>query len=272
MAQITLFAANRQKRQRTTKYPKLHWRRFTPLFSLFGLLLIWQLLTSLEVYPSFLLPPPADVWATFREVLADGTLWHHTQVTLFEMLAGLFFGVSIGIVMGYLIAKSPLLGEILAPIIVAFQSTPIVAYAPLLIIWFGSGPTSKIVTTTIIVFFPTLMNTIVGIQSVPSDLRDLMRSLRATWWQGLTKLEIPAALPVLLTGLKTSVTLAVIGAVVGEFVSAGEGLGFLVTLARNQYNTPLVFVAVLTMTALSLTLYGLVSLLQRYLLAWQNQQ
>lgn len=271
MAQITLFATNRSQNKRNIKVASPNLRRFTPLFSLLGILIFWQLLTKMEVYPAFLLPPPADVWDTFVDVLADGSLWEHTQVTLMEMLIGLAFGVNIGIIMGYLIAKNRLLGEILAPIIVAFQSTPIVAYAPLLIIWFGSGPTSKIVTTTIIVFFPTLMNTIVGIQNVPSDLRDLMRSLRSTWWQSLIKLEIPAAMPVLLTGLKTSVTLAVIGAVVGEFVSAGEGLGFLVTLARNQYNTPLVFVAVLTMTTISLTLYSLVSLLQRYLLAWQKR-
>jgi len=273
MAQNTLYIEDMKKKsQQMRRIQGVSWRRFTPFFSILSLLILWQLLAAAEVYPAFLLPPPLAVLETFREVLADGSLWHHTQVTLYEMLVGLAFGVSSGVLLGYLIARHPLLEQILAPVIVAFQSTPIVAYAPLLIIWFGSGPASKIVTSAVIVFFPTLMNTIVGIRSVPVDLRDLMKSLRASWWQAFIKLEIPAAMPVLLTGLKTSVTLAVIGAVVGEFVSAGEGLGFLVTLARNQYNTPLVFVAVLTMTALSLSLYGLVSLIEWRVLRWQRSQ
>lgn len=273
MAQDTLYIESiRKSWQRIQRVRGLSLRRFTPILSILSLLVLWQFAASAEVYPAFLLPPPLTVLETFRDVLADGSLWQHTQVTLYEMVVGLGFGVSVGVFLGYLIARNPLLEQILAPVIVAFQSTPIVAYAPLLIIWFGSGPTSKIVTSAVIVFFPTLMNTIVGIRSVPVDLRDLMKSLHATRWQAFIKLEIPAAMPVLLIGLKTSVTLAVIGAVVGEFVSAGEGLGFLVTLARNQYNTPLVFVAVLTMTALSLSLYGLVSLIEWRVLRWQRSQ
>jgi len=146
---------------------------------------------------------------------------------------------------------------------------PVVAYAPLLVIWFGSEWKSKVITATLIVFFPMLVNTVVGIRNVPVSLRDLMRSLRATRWQMMVKLELPAAMPVLMGGLRTSVTLAVIGAVVGEFVSASAGLGYLVILARNQYDTPLVLVAVLTMTTIARILYSSVSLLERRVLAWQ---
>jgi NitT/TauT family transport system permease protein len=187
------------------------------------------------------------------------------------MLPGLLIGTSIGVLLGYGISKSPLIEELLTPIIVAFQATPIVAYAPLLVIWFGSGQTSKIITCAVIVFFPTMMNTMIGIRNVPHGLRDVLRSLRATRWQMLIKLEIPAALPVIFAGLKTSATLAVIGAVVGEFVSAGHGLGYLVTAARYDYNTPLVYVTILTMTALALILYWSVSVLAWYLLAWQRR-
>lgn len=246
-------------------------RWFFPLLTPVILLVGWHSIAALELYPAFLIPPPAAVFAELLSVLDDGSLWEHTQVTLGEMLPGLLIGTSIGIALGYGIGKSPLLEELLTPIIVAFQATPIVAYAPLLVIWFGSGQTSKIVTCAVIVFFPTMMNTIIGIRNVPSGLRDVLRSLRATPWQMFTKLEIPAALPVILAGLKTSATLAVIGAVVGEFVSAGNGLGYLVTAARYDYNTPLVYVTIFTMTVLALTLYCAVSVVAWFVLAWQRR-
>jgi NitT/TauT family transport system permease protein len=225
----------------------------------------------LEIYPEFIIPPPLAVWDAFVQALADGSLLRHSWVTLSEMLLGLFFGVTLGAVLGYAIAHVKWLENLFSPIIVAFQATPVVAYAPLLVIWFRDGLTAKIVTTAIIVFFPTLMNVIIGIRGVPRNLRDLMQVLKASRAQIFFKLELPAALPVLLAGLKTSVTLAVIGAVVGEFVNASEGLGFLVIVARSQYKTPLVFVAVFTMTALALSLYYLVVLLERYLLKWQHR-
>ncbi len=235
------------------------------------LLLVWQLITAFGLVSAFLLPPPAQVLDAFVEAVSSGLLARHTLTTLEEMFFGLLLGVSIGLSLGYLIAKAPLLEFILSPIIVAFQSTPIVAYAPLLIIWLGSGVESKIVTTAVIVFFPMLVNTIAGIRAVPPQLQDLMHSLNARPWQSFRHLELPSALPVILAGLRTSATLAVIGAVVGEFVSSGSGLGHLVTLARNLYDTPLVFVSVFTMTFIALSLYGAVALLEWRLLAWRRR-
>jgi NitT/TauT family transport system permease protein len=121
----------------------------------------------------------------------------------------------------------------------------------------------------LIVFFPVLINTVVGVRSVPEDLRELMRSLQATRWQTIAQLEVPAALPVLLGGLRIGATLSVIGAVVGEFVGADQGLGFLVSLGRGLYDTALVYVAVFTLIGMALTLYGAVVLLERRLLSWQ---
>jgi putative riboflavin transport system permease protein len=243
--------------------------RVAPALVVLLLLALWQLVTALRIYPAFIIPPPIDVAQKFYDVLLDGRLWMHTQVTLSAVLAGLGIGLTIGVLLGYAIARSPLLEDSLAPLIVGLQSTPIVAYAPLLVIWFGSGPTSKIVTSALIVFFPMLMSTVVGIRNVPQPLRDLMRSQRATGWQTFTKLEVPAAMPVLISGLKVSATLAVIGAVVGEFVSANAGLGFLITFARNQFDTPLVLVAVITLAIIARVLYSLVALLERRVLAWQ---
>lgn len=246
-------------------------RRAAPLLTLLLVLAVWQLVTLLQIYPAFIIPAPLTVLEKFIEVVSDGRLWPHLQATLVAVLAALAFGSFAGLVLGYLIAKSPLLENLLSPLIIAFQATPIVAYAPLLVIWFGSGPESKIVTATLIVFFPMLMNTIVGIRSVPPGLRDVMRALRASRWQMFAKLEVPAAMPLLIGGLKMSATLAVIGAVVGEFIAARAGLGYLINAARTAFDTPLVIVAVLTLTALALTLYSLVGLLARYALAWQRR-
>lgn len=248
-----------------------HLRRLAPLLTFAALLLLWHWVVAMRFYPIFMVPPPAAVLEAFAEALTSGLLLEHTRTTLEEMLYGLLFGLGIGITIGYAIAKMPLLERLLSPIIVAFQATPIVAYAPLLFIWFPSGITSKIVTTAVIVFFPMLISVVVGIRAVSPSLKDMMRSLNATPWQIFRHLELPAALPMLLAGLKVSATLSVIGAVVGEFIGSGSGLGYLVTLARNQYDTPLVIVAVLTMTAIALTLYSFAAFLEWRLLAWQRR-
>ncbi|MFW5691340.1 MAG: ABC transporter permease [Chloroflexota bacterium] len=245
----------------------------TPLLVLFT----WMAITGAGWVQPWLVPPPDAVADKFIDKLTDGeafivgsTLWQHTVTTLSEVLIGLGIGVLIGVVLGYWIARIPLLEDLLSPLIVAFQSTPIVAYAPLLVIAFGSGITGKIVTCVLIVFFPMLMNTVAGIRGVPRDLRDLMRVSRASWWQTFTKLELPAAMPVLVTGLKTSATLAVIGAVVGEFVVADAGLGFLINVARQGYDTALVYVAAISLALMAGTLYAIVSVVERRLLAWQR--
>jgi NitT/TauT family transport system permease protein len=142
----------------------------------------------------------------------------------------------------------------------------------LLVIWFGAGLLSKVLIAALIVFFPILINTIVGLRSVPVGLRELMRSLQANSWQTFRLLEVPAALPIFLGGLKVGATLAVIGAVVGEFVGADRGLGFLVNLGRGLYDTALVFVAIFTLISLAMLLYGAVALLESRLLSWQKKK
>ncbi|MRR32307.1 ABC transporter permease, partial [bacterium] len=176
---------------------------------------------------------------------------------------------------GYALARSRTLERLLSPYLVASQAIPVVAIAPLLVIWFGPGMFSKVLICALIVFFPVLVNTMVGLRAVPENLRDLMRALKANRLQMLRFLEIPAALPVFLGGLRIGATLAVIGAVVGEFVGADRGLGFLINVARGQYDTALVFVAVFTLVVMALSLYGLVVLAELRLLRWQrhpNQQ
>ena len=233
-------------------------------------ILAWETFTRFSGLPSFIFPSPQAVWSRFLSAVADGSLLWHTRVTLLEVLGGLALGLVTATCLGYGLAKSRTIERILAPYIVASQSVPVVAIAPLLVIWFGPGKLSKLLISALIVFFPILINTIIGVRSVPEDLRDLMRSLRASRWQMFTKLEVPAAMPVLFGGLKIGATLSVIGAVVGEFVGADEGLGFLINVGRGVYDTAFVFVVVFDLIGMALTLYAMVAGLERRLLAWRE--
>jgi NitT/TauT family transport system permease protein len=248
------------------------WPSLAPSLVLALVLLGWEAVVRLGDYPAFILPSPTRVGETLLRVVGDGTLWRHAQVTLVEVLGGLTLGASVAVVLGYLLAKSVTVERALSPYIVASQAVPIVAIAPLLVIWFGSGLLSKVLISALIVFFPILINTMVGVRSVEPDLRDLMRSLRATRWQMFAKLEVPSALPVLLGGLKIGATLSVIGAVVGEFAGAERGLGFLISLSNNAlYDTPQMFVAILALVVMALSLYGGVAYVERRALAWRQQ-
>ena len=230
----------------------------------------WQVLVWISGYPAFILPSPADVAAVGVRVIANGTLWHHMRVTLSEVGAGLLLGLLAASLLGYPLAKSRRLERLAAPYLVVSQSVPVVAIAPLLIIWFGSGRLSKVLVCALIVFFPLLVNIMVGIRSVEEELQELMRSLEASRWQTFRLLEVPSALPVLLGGLRIGVTLSVVGAVVGELLGADQGLGFLINQGRGLFNTPLVFVAIMALVAIAMVLYGAVMLLERRLLRWQG--
>ncbi len=233
-------------------------------------LLLWEALVRWQDYPAFILPRPIDVWHKLLLMLADGTLFRHTTATLIEIVGGLVLGLGLATSLGYVLAKSPLLNQILSPYVVALQSFPIIAVAPLLVIWIKASVLRTVIICALTLFFPALVNTIVGIRSVEPELMALMRSLRASRWQIFTRLEIPAALPVLLAGLKVGTTLSVIGAVIREFVGANQGLGFLINLSRGLLDTSLLFVALFTLVLISLGLYGAVSLLEYRLLAWKR--
>jgi NitT/TauT family transport system permease protein len=242
-----------------------------PLVMVLLTLLGWEALARFSGLPAFILPAPLLVAGRFGRSLADGSLLRHSLVTLAEVLLGLFAGTFSAMLLGYLVAKSRLFEQLISPFLVASQAIPIVALAPLLVIWFGPGMFSKVLICGLIVFFPVLVNTVVGLRAVPRSLHELMRSLRASRWQMLRHLEIPAAMPVFLGGLRIGATLSVIGAVVGELVGADQGLGFLINVGRGQYDTALVFVAMFALVVLALALYGLVILLEKNLLAWQER-
>ncbi len=245
------------------------WMWQTPL-SIVVALIVWEAVVRVTNLPAFILPSPLRVVQRFGQAIADGTLLRQTGATLYEVVLGLLVGTVLATFCGYLIAKSSLFERLVGPYLVASQAIPVVAIAPLLVIWFGPGIFSKVLICSLTVFFPVLVNTVVGLRSVSDDLRALMRSLHATPIQNLCYLEVPAALPVFLGGLRIGATLSVIGGVVGELVGSDRGLGFLINVGRGQYDTALVFVSVITLVTLAIMLYGLVLLMEKRLLAWQK--
>jgi NitT/TauT family transport system permease protein len=246
-------------------------RNWLGMVSIFAGILAWYFITRYGGIPNFILPSPLSVWTRLLKALSDGSLIYHTSITLIEIVLGLLAGTIFATIVGYVLAKSRSLERILSPYLVASQAIPVVAIAPLLIIWLGDGILSKVIICALIVFFPVLVNTIVGVRAVPVPLYDLMNSLNASRSQIFWKVEVPASLPVFLGGLRVGATLSVIGAIVGELVDAEEGLGFLLQLGDFQYDTPMVFVAVFMLIALALMLYGIVLLLEKRFLKWQNK-
>lgn len=237
------------------------------------LLFAWDLLVVWGAYDRFILPGPADVWRQLVIVAGDGRLLKHSLITISEVLPGLAIGLLIAMPLGYLLAKSPLAERLISPYLIASQAIPVIAIAPLLTIWVRSTYWARVLVAVLVVFFPILINIIAGLRSVPAELYELMQSLQATRQQIFSKLEFPAALPILLAGLKVGATLSVIGALVGEFVQPkSDGLGYLLVTARYQFKTDLVFVVLITLAAIALSLYGLVSLLESYLLRWQTKK
>ena len=256
--------------------PLLRWLDARPAWltvaaSFLVLLLLWQLLVTLTDYPSFILPGPGDVAAAFARLVADGRLLRHSLVTLSEVIPGLLLGALVAMPLGYVLTKSPLAERLLSPYLIASQAIPVIAIAPLLTIWVQSWYWSRVLVAALTVFFPILINSIAGLRSVPREFYDLMHSLRATRGQTFRKLEWPAALPTVLAGLKVGATLAVIGALVGEFVQPkSQGLGYLLVTARYQFKTDEVFVVLLTLGAMAMALYALVALAERRLLRWRR--
>jgi len=226
----------------------------------------WQAIVLVSGFAPFVLPGPLTVAQRFVKAWADGTMWPHFSATLVEVLLGFAVGAAVALVVGVALARSRLAERLLSPYLVAAQATPVLALAPLISMWFGTELLSKLVICTLIVFFPVTVATMVGIRSVDPRLLEMARSFRATPWQVVTRVEVPAALPAILGGMRVGVTLAVIGAIVGEWAGADKGLGVLINIARaSLFDTPLMFAALLTLALLGVGLYLVMVLVERRL-------
>jgi NitT/TauT family transport system permease protein len=236
-------------------------------------LLIWQtaVLWIADTPRRFLLPTPGAVITRFAKLVGNGALFQNASVTLLEMGLGLLVGTTLAVLLGYGVVHNKIIAYLLEPAIITSQAVPIVALAPLLTVWFGPGLASKVVVCALIVFFPILVNVVTGLRGIDPRLRDLFRMLEAPRYKVIVKLEIPAALPAFLSGLKVSGTLAGMGAVVGEFVASTRGLGYLVKQGQNLYDMPMMFVAIITLMGIALVVYSLLSLVERRALRWNVQ-
>jgi NitT/TauT family transport system permease protein len=234
--------------------------------ALVAFVVLWQLVVVASGLPEYILPPPAEVAKRFVEAFAAGTIQPHLAATLVEVALGFAVGAGSALVIGYGLARSQFVERVLSPYLVAAQATPILALAPLIALWFGPGLLGKVLICALIVFFPVAVATMVGIRSVDAKLLELGRSLRATRRQVLTTLEIPAALPSILGGMRVGVTLAVVGAIVGEWAGAERGLGVLINLARGSlFDIPLMFATLLTIALVGIVLYLVVVIVERRL-------
>ena len=247
--------------------------RGVELIAFVGFLLfvgVWEGLVRLFDVQPIILPAPSAVAVAFYEGLASGSLPRHLAVTLYETLAGFALGAVFGLLLGALIAQSRLLQRVIYPYIVAFQTLPKVAIAPLMVVWFGYGLTSKVVITATIAFFPVLANTIAGLRAVPPEQLELMTAFLANRRQVLLKLRVPLALPYILVGLDVAAVLAVIGAVVGEFVGAREGLGFLILQKNFNLDTASVFAILIVLGLMGVGLHLAMQYVQRRVLFWTH--
>jgi len=234
-------------------------------------LLGWRALVEIGRYPPFILPAPEVVGERLVRAWLQGTMAPHALSTLTAIASGFLLGAGLALLAGYLLARSALAERLLSPYLVAAQATPILALAPLLALWFGTGLATKTIICALIVFFPVAVATMVGIRSVDARLLELGHSLRASRWQVFRHLELPAALPAILGGFRVGVTLAVIGAIVAEWAGGDRGLGVLILLARGSlFDIPLMFATLVTTALIGLALYLLVLLVERRLIgAWR---
>jgi NitT/TauT family transport system permease protein len=233
------------------------------------LVALWKLVVLVRDYPAFVLPAPEVVLGRLIDELAGGTLRHHAGITLVEALSGFGIALAFSLALGYVLAHAPRLERVLAPQIAATQAIPIVAVAPLIILWVGADLRARILVAALVTFFPILSSTIVALRSVPRELLEMARISGATRWQALSIVELPLALPGIFGGVKAGLALATTGAVVGEFVGGRDGLGALINIARGLFDTPLMFAALALLAAITLTLYLLAIGAERVLVRWE---
>ena len=215
----------------------------------------WEALVRLNHTSPLVLPAPSVVAQSLVQGLASGYLWPHIAATLTEVVLGLALGASMGFAIGVLLGEAPRWRAVLMPYLVASQVVPKLALAPLFIVWFGFGTWPIVVMTALICFFPLLENTTTAMQQVNAKQLELFRMLRASRWQTLWRLKVPAGLAGIFAGLRVAVVLAWVGAVVGEFIGASRGLGALIIAAQGSMDTPLMFAVLTVITVLGLAFY-----------------
>ena len=237
-----------------------------PLAGVILIIAVWLLACWLLKIPTVVLPSPDKVLRAL--VLRSDLLLSESWVTLRETLYGFLLALLIGLPLAVAVANSRPLNLMFYPLLIALQSVPKVALAPMILVWLGTGLESKLAIVWLVSFFPIIVDTAAGLRATPKELLELAQSLNASPLQIFLKVQLPAALSFVVTGAKVAITLAVIGAVIGEFVGSSEGLGFLLLTATSQLDTPLAFAALFALSVLGIFVYALVGLGERLMSSW----
>ena len=243
-------------------------RLLLPCLLLLSGLGIWETAVSIYDVPHYILPAPSAIVATMVEKRA--TLLGHAQITLQEMLLGFALAAGSGLLLAVLMFELPVLEKAFYPYVIGSQTVPVFAIAPLLVVWFGYGMSSKVIMAAVIVFFPIVLNTLDGLKSTDVDMVNLLRVMQASRWQLLWKAYLPSAFPFILSGAKIGISISTIGAVIGEWVGSKAGLGRLMLDANSQLQVSLVFAAIFCLTVMGLGLFSLMTLLERWAMPWRR--
>ncbi len=251
---------------------KSRWIDFgVPALSLAAFFVLWHNAIAWFAIPGYLLPGPLDVGRTFWiGYYTSGRFWPHLGTTLYQMAAGYAIGCGVALTLGALVAESRIIDRIVYPFIVGLQSMPKVALAPLIIVWFGFGPASKIVLVALICFFPTFVNCVSGLRSANPDLVDLYRAFSASRLSIFLNVKLPSAASSIFAGLQISVVLALIGAVVGEFIAARQGLGFLIQSSTLNFDVATMFAAIFSLAIVGVIATSIVRFVQSRIVFWEG--
>jgi len=263
-------AAPQQARTRRSALDSKAARIGLPLVVLAAAIAAWEIAVQSGLVNPITVPAASETFSALVSVMQTGYFWEATWLTLQETLYGFLVGATAGLVIGALTGTFKLFRTALWPFVVAFQNTPRVALAPVFLTWFGFGMTSKVVMAAVICFFPVVINTVAGLASVDDNARTLFRTYGATTPQTFFRLTLPTAAPVAFAGIKTALTLALLGAIVGEFVGAAEGLGVLVKEFNFQLEVAKGFAVVIFLALIGLVLYGLIELVEKRLITWKH--
>jgi NitT/TauT family transport system permease protein len=242
-----------------------------PLISLAVLVALWHWAIRVFAIPDYLLPPPGAVFAALYEGFASGSLWPHVGATLAETLGGYVIGCVLAVLMGALLAESRTFERFFYPLLIGLQAMPKVALGPIILVWFGFGMTSKVVLVALVCFFPLFVNTVNGIKRTDTELLDACRAFSASRRYLLLHVKLPAAASDIFSGLQIGVSMALIGAVVGEFLSAQQGLGYLIASASVSMSLSTMFAGVLLLAAIGLIGSMLMRALHRHVVFWESR-
>ncbi|MBS7000899.1 MAG: ABC transporter permease [Clostridiaceae bacterium] len=233
---------------------------------------IWWIYVAVKHVPAYILPSPPKVWNSLEKMFVKGTVYPHLWTTTYEVILGFVIGAFLGIVLGYIFIKVDALKTMLMPYLIFLQTAPKIALVPLFVIWFGIGLISKVVLIISMVLFPVLSGMMLGLESIPPDVRNLMKILKASKWQIFSQVEMQYSLPALFASMKVGIVQAVIGAIVAEWMSGKQGLGYILTYASSTYDTPMLLAGIIVTIILGIATYQVISVLEDKFLYWHESK